>query len=81
MLDGRTIAGKQKRFCYRIRQLLTSRYDSNRRSEIVQKVRGCYQLVVLRLLAAIRTPETADVSLESVAGVGPATRVKPKAAV
>jgi hypothetical protein len=30
---------------------------------------------------AIRTPETADVSLESVAGVRPAARCKPKAAV
>jgi hypothetical protein len=81
MLARRTIAGEQKRFCYRIRQLLAPRYDSNRRSETVQRVRGCDQLLVLRLLAAMRTPETADVSLEGVAGVGPAARLKPKAAV
>jgi len=62
MLVRRTIAGKQKRFCYRIRQLLPSIYGSNWLSEIVQEVRDCNQLLVLRLLAAIRTPETADVS-------------------
>ena len=38
MLVERTIVGKQKRFCYRIRQLLASIYGSNRRSEIVQEV-------------------------------------------
>lgn len=81
MLVRQTIAGKQKRFCYRIRQLFAYKCDSKRRSEIVQEVRGCNQLLVLRLLAAIGTPETADVSLESVAGVGPAARFKPKATV
>jgi len=77
VLARRTIAGKQKRFRYRIRQLLASIYGSNRRSEIVQEVRGCYQLLVLRLLAAIQTPEPADVSVSrsrALAEVGPATR-------
>ena len=80
MLVERTIVGKQKRFCYRIRQLLASVYGSNQRSEIVQEARGCNQLLVLRLLAAIRTPEPADVSVSrsrALAEVGPVTPSKP----
>lgn len=64
------LRANRKHFCYRIRQLLTSRYDSNRRSKIVQEVGGCNQLLVLRLLAAIHSPETADVS-RALAEVGP----------
>ena len=64
------LRANRKLFCYRIRQLLASGYDSNRRGKIVQEVRGCNQLLVLRLLAAIHSPETADVS-RTIAEVGP----------